>query len=261
MKDVQKQFSRFIPDEKTPSEDRLVMLCDGVFAIAITLLVIDIGLPAVRDISQDVDAALVSLIRPGISYLVTFWIIAMYWRFHRTLMQVVQRLDTIFITLTFLFLAFIAFFPVTNKLVDEHGDIGSIVVLYTLSLSGCAFSAFALWFYATWKHRLVSPDLPQELINTRTISLLLNPLIYCVSLLLLPLIPSDKPYLICFSWVLIGYTQRGVRYIYTRWLAKPVHNLVHHEQQHEDVPARQSVASVLPDTPASSVEESSKEGQ
>ena len=44
MKEVQKQFSRFVPSEKTPSEDRLVMLCDGIFAIAITLLVIDIGI-------------------------------------------------------------------------------------------------------------------------------------------------------------------------------------------------------------------------
>ena len=44
MREVQKQFSRFIPDEKTPNEDRLAMLCDGVFAIALTLLVIDIGI-------------------------------------------------------------------------------------------------------------------------------------------------------------------------------------------------------------------------
>ena len=37
MKDTQKQFQRFLPEEKTPSEDRLVMLCDGIFAIAKTL--------------------------------------------------------------------------------------------------------------------------------------------------------------------------------------------------------------------------------
>ena len=78
MREVQKQLARFIPEEKTPNEDRLVMLCDGIFAIAITLLVLDIGInPHPSSIpnvitSDDVDASLVQLIQPGISYLVSF---------------------------------------------------------------------------------------------------------------------------------------------------------------------------------------------
>ncbi|HEY3992158.1 MAG TPA: TMEM175 family protein [Ktedonobacteraceae bacterium] len=249
MKEAQKQFSRFISDEKTPNEDRLVMLCDGVFAIAITLLVIDIGLYPANSSIKAMNAALEALIRPTVSYMVTFLIIAMYWRFHRNLMQVVQRLDNTFVSLTFLFLAFIAFFPVTSKLVGDYGDNGPVIIIYTLGLSGCSFSALALWWYATWKHRLVSPDLPQDSINTRTISLLLNPLIYCASLLLLFVIPRSFPYLICFSWVLIGYTQRGVRHIYTRWLAKPVHELMHREHDEEALSVPQHLAEKLPDTP------------
>ena len=246
MKDVQKTFARFIPDEKTPNEDRLVMLCDGIFAIAITLLVIDIGVHPVNDSAQAMNDALLNLIQPSISYLVTFLIIAMYWRFHRTLMQVVQRLDNGFISLTFLFLAFVAFFPVTSKLVGEYGDNESVIVFYTLGLSGCSFSALVLWVYATWRHRLVSPDLPQETINTRSISLLLNPLIYCASLLLLRLVPPDQPYLICFSWALIGYTQRIVKYIYMRWFRVPVHKFLHHEHPVKSMPpALSSTESVV----------------
>ena len=44
MREMESQLARIIPDEKTPNEDRLVMLCDGVFAIAATLLVLDIGI-------------------------------------------------------------------------------------------------------------------------------------------------------------------------------------------------------------------------
>lgn len=222
-----KQIGKDIPEEKTPSEDRLVMLCDGVFAIAITLLVLDIG-SSIN--SNAVDSSLITLINPTISYLVTFLILAVYWRFHRNLMQVVQRLDSGFIWLTFLFLAFIAFFPVTSKLLGNYGDhSSSIVILYTLELSGCAFSALALWVYATWKHRLVSPALPASEINSRTYSLLLNPLIYCASLLLLFIVP-EPPY-ICFSWALIGLTNRAGRLIYKRWLEKPVQELLHHEHE------------------------------
>ncbi len=233
MKDIQKTLPRFLPEEKTPSEDRLVMLCDGIFAIAITLLVLDIGISA--EGIRDINVALQELIDPIISYMITFLILAVYWRFHRNLMQVVQRLDGSFISLTFLFLFFVALFPATSKLIGADGGNKVIVTIYTLGLSGCGFSAFALWFYATHKYRLVSPDLPREEINTRRMALLLNPLIYMASLLLLYIVPENQAYLICFSWSLIGITQRGARYIYQRWLAKPVQALIHHDQEGETV--------------------------
>lgn len=236
MKQAEKELTQFVPEEKTPNEDRLVMLCDGVFAIAMTLLVLDIGINVSDSLPSDqFNYYLWNLVQPIISYLVTFVIIAVYWRFHRNLMRVVQRLDNGFIWLTFLFLAFIAFFPVTSKLLGNYGSHSSVVIIYTLGLSGCAFSAFALWFYATWKHRLVSPDLPASEIHSRTYSLLLNPLIYCASLLLLFVVP-DPPY-ICFSWVLIGLTNRAGRSIYKRWLEKPVQELLHHEQEKEQASA------------------------
>jgi len=101
-----------------------------------------------------------------------------------------------------------------------------VVIIYTLGLSGCGFSAFALWFYATWKHRLVSPDLPQDEINTRAYTLLITPLVYCASLLLLFVVPLYQPYLICFSWALIGFIARAIRRIYKHWLEKPVQTLI-----------------------------------
>jgi uncharacterized membrane protein len=234
MKQLEKRFANLVPEEKTPSEDRLVMLCDGVFAIAITLLVLDIG---TKVSGSNIDNSLYTLIQPTISYLFTFLILTIYWRFHRNLMLVVQRLDRGFISLTFLFLAFIAFFPVPSKLLGNYGEHATVVVIYTLTLSGCGFSAFALWFYATWKHRLVSPDLPQAEINARTRWLLFTPLIYCASLLLLFVVPQDRPYFICFSWALIGFAERIVKNIYKRWLEKPVQELIHRQPKDQNQPA------------------------
>jgi uncharacterized membrane protein len=260
MREMEHQLSRIIQDEKTPNEDRLVMLCDGIFAIAATLLILGIGInpgsfgPTTDDLTTAVNAALPQLIGPCISYLVTFLIIAFYWRTHRSLMQVVQHLDTPFISLTFLFLAFIAFFPVTSKLLGDYAPDPLIVIIYTLGLSGCSLTAFALWFYATWHHRLVSPDLSQDLINTRAIALLLNPLIYCASLLLLFVTPAGQPYLICFSWVLIGLSQRGVHFVYARWLAKPVQELLHHKHEPNVKPSAEQ--SQPAETPVDSIVES-----
>lgn len=258
MRQAEKEFKQFIPEEKTASEDRLIMLCDGVFAIAMTLLVLDIGSNFSQDLSSSggISYALNNLVSPTISYLVTFLIIAMYWRGHRNLMRIVQRLDNTFISLTFLFLAFIAFFPVTSKLLGEHAEYPQVIIIYTLGLSGCSFSAFALWVYATWKHRLVNSALSKTEIQTRTYTLLITPLIYCASLLLLRVVPQDQPYLICFSWVLIGFLGKFVRNAYKRWLEKPVQELLHHQHEDENQPSTASLrtpehASTPPETPQS----------
>lgn len=255
MKRVERNVEQFVPEERTPNEDRLVMLCDGVFAIAITLLVLDIGIHVTQNgvskavFVNNINDALGGLIEPTISYLVTFLVIAMYWKIHRRLMLAVQHLDNRFISLTFLFLAFIAFFPVTSKLLGDYADAPSIVIIYTLGLSGCGFSALALWLYATWRRRLVSPDLPQSEITMRTYTLLLTPLIYCSSLLLLFVTPPYHPYYICFSWALIGLIHKLGHIIYRRWLEKPIQALRQRKNKAGTQPEAGAVSTDAPITP------------
>src|SRR5690348_854184 len=71
-------------------DERLVMLCDGVFAIAMTLLVLDIRLELQNG---DIDAALKAFFYKVIIYVITFFVIAGYWSGHRRLMKTVRRMD------------------------------------------------------------------------------------------------------------------------------------------------------------------------
>ena len=105
--------------EKEPGEDRIVMLCDGVFAIAITLLFIDIKIPT--GLSEDSFNGVLNgeFLSEALFYLITFVIIASYWMQHRRLMHELRRIDGRFLMLTFLFLAFVAFFPVTSGIIGE----------------------------------------------------------------------------------------------------------------------------------------------
>ncbi|MBO0777476.1 MAG: DUF1211 domain-containing protein [Ktedonobacteraceae bacterium] len=203
----------WIIEEKTPAFERLIMLCDGVFAIAMTLLVLDVRLPeGVKDFS----AALQELLSKGIICLVTFAVIAGYWIGHRHLMSLVKRQDGIFTWLTFLYLAFVVFFPVAFSVVVGSGDHPEAVIFYALELAGCGFSAFLLWIYAAWKHRLVDADLDQYLIISRSVSLLAVPIFFCLSLLLLFVLanPSDMFY----SWLLLVVISPAVRRL-GNWLA------------------------------------------
>jgi uncharacterized membrane protein len=194
-------------------DDRLIMLCDGVFAIAMTLLVLDISL----DLKDGIDAAITALLGKLFIYIVTFLIIANYWSLHRHLMRIIKRMDSRLILITFLFLAFVTFFPVAFNMVTDNGHYAQVTILYALVVAGCGFSAQLLWFYASWKHRLIDPDLDQTEIRYRTFSGLSGPVIICLSLILLPLpfVAADPPRLF-YSWLLIPVVDRINHVIYKR---------------------------------------------
>jgi uncharacterized membrane protein len=188
--------------------DRLIMLCDGIFAIAITLLVLDIKLPVGHLNEAQFNDALPDLFSKAIFYLITFVAIAGFWLEHHRLMQSVTSVNSRFTWLTFLFLAFIAFFPATSNIIEGYGYVRAVII-YTLGFAGCGFSLLFLWFYASWHHRLVNKELSQEDIIFHSTNLAFAPTYFSLSLLLLllPIKPAD----IFWSWLLLPVVVYGVR--------------------------------------------------
>lgn len=201
---------RTVFEENSPAFDRLLLLCDGVFAIAMTLLVLDIKLPEGITKDEVFDEAWSELIIKSVFYLLTFAVVAGYWMGHRRLMTYVKRQDGPFTLLTFLFLAFVVFFPVSFNVAVNYGDRAQVVIFYALVLAGCGISSFFIWIYASWKHRLIDPDVSRHEIISRAVGILVGPAFFCLSLLLL-LIPGIESYYVFFSWGLILVVGRGVR--------------------------------------------------
>ncbi|EFH84364.1 TMEM175 family protein [Ktedonobacter racemifer] len=206
MKMRQYSPSRMIFEEKSLGFDRLIMLCDGIFAIAMTLLVLDIKLP------EGVQAGalheeLGNLLTKSIFYLITFITVAGYWVSHRQLMTYIKRQDGPFTTLTFLFLAFVVFFPASFNVLVTTGNPAEVVIFYTLVLVGCGLSSFLLWAYASWKHRLIDAAISQHEIITRCIRILIMPIYFCLSLILLT-IPHIDANAVFYSWFLLPIVAR-----------------------------------------------------
>ncbi len=199
-------------------EDRLLVLCDGVFAIAVTLLVLSIKLPDNITNEAQFNRGLGSLLGQVITYVITFVVVAGYWSQHRTIARSVERVDARFTWLTFLFLAFVAFFPVTSDILGNYGAYRGAVILYVLTFSGCGLSLIALWLYAAWEDRLLGKPLPRHELFTRTVDLATTPAYFSLSLLLLltPLPPTD----VFWSWLLLPLFHRIGRWWYKRWQAR-----------------------------------------
>ena len=135
---------------------RLEAFSDGVFAIAATLLVLELRVPAD---GPDLVGSLRELWPAYAAYLVSFLTIGIIWVNHHTLLEHCRRVDRRFLYLNLLLLVAVGIVPFPTSLVDryilsEHGATAALVVY---GLGGLLISvAFAgVFFYATQYGRLV----------------------------------------------------------------------------------------------------------
>ncbi len=153
---------------------RLEAFADAVFAIAITLLVIEIRLPSHEALVGlgGLGAALVSLWPSYFGYITSFVIIGIMWANHHNLMKLIDRVDHGFITLTLLLLLCVAFLPfptavMAEHLTDEHAR-AVAVAFYCGCFTITAVFYFLMWWHAARNRRLIASHVPDEAVSAVT---------------------------------------------------------------------------------------------
>lgn len=116
------------------SKNRLEALTDGIYAVALTLLVLNLKLPSVSLDSEQFIKALSGQLPNMLSWLLSFWVLVIYWEFQVRLMECVSRIDVIFLRLDLIHLALISFLPFSTSLIGEHGQHTLSVFIYTANL-------------------------------------------------------------------------------------------------------------------------------
>jgi uncharacterized membrane protein len=112
--------------------DRIVNFSDGVFAIVITLLVLDIRVPDIPEglVSQELPGRILALGPKFLSYVISFLVIAVYWQAHHRVFRPIRGYDGTLLWLNFLFLMAISFLPFPTSLLGEYGEEQLSVVIY-----------------------------------------------------------------------------------------------------------------------------------
>jgi uncharacterized membrane protein len=124
---------------------RILALSDGVFAIATTLLILEIAVPATTS-DAGLPKALLGLWPRYLAYVISFVVIARFWVAHRQAFRLIARDDAVLVYLNLLLLMFVAFLPFPTAVVGEHG--GSPGVL-TAAFALVALIAGATAYRAT----------------------------------------------------------------------------------------------------------------
>jgi uncharacterized membrane protein len=148
---------------------RLEAFSDGVFAIAVTLLVLDIGVSATA--GHDLLGAIRGLWPSYLAYVASFSTIGAAWLGHNAITEYLDRTDAAFVRLNLLLLLIISFLPFPTRLVAEYIDQDKAervaVTFYGIVLVLATTMLLVLWRYAV-RAKLVRPDLADEEIELLT---------------------------------------------------------------------------------------------
>ena len=171
---------------RDPRLERLIFLSDGVYAIALTLLAVELVLPE-SAVDLHGDRLLESLLESWpkvLAFLTSFTVIANFWVGHNVLFQHVRRVDGGLMWLALLQLLCVAFIPFPTSVIGSHISDPVAQQFYFATLLVTGLVMVALWWYMTSRRRLLEQDLsPRFVRRTHVISAIL-PMILVVLMVL-----------------------------------------------------------------------------
>jgi uncharacterized membrane protein len=176
--------------------DRIQFFSDAVFAIAMTLLVLEIRLPA--DADEHLTESLLELWPYYLAYVLSFVITAMNWVSHHRKFRYITRFDTRLIQLNLLLLLIVAFVPFPTSVMAEHGDQTAAIVLYASTVASLSLAQLAVWVHA-YRHGLMEKEVDRAMYLYVVMNLIPAPLVFLISIPLAIFGPGWTP----FFWILI----------------------------------------------------------
>ncbi len=138
--------------------DRVSAFSDGVFAIAITVLVLTLDFPKFHG-DAHIDEVIDGLWRPVLTYFLSFYVIGVYWFAHHRMWHFIHKVDTRFIALNMVLLSFVAIMPFPTDLLGDYGETIQATVIYAFAVAATGIASSAVWWYAAAENRLVR-DMP-----------------------------------------------------------------------------------------------------
>ena len=148
--------------ERATDPTRVLALSDGVFAIILTLLVLEIHVPELGS-GQTLREALRE-IRPSlVAFLISFVVVAIAWAGHRDLFALIRRTDRGIVWLNFLYLLPLSILPFGAAMLATYERDPIALRIYGMILVGTVVTRLAVWLYATKRsHILLTPVDPRS---------------------------------------------------------------------------------------------------
>lgn len=180
------------PSNQQDSElttERIEAFSDGVFAIAITLLILEIRLPTQANATNGSLATTLLAIWPSyFAYILSFVTVGIYWVNHHYIFKIYQKTDHVFNLLNVFFLMCISFLPFPTEVLGTHllerSEQRTVVAFYVFGLLLPAATWFLAWIYARSNYRLIDPRLSPRFVGYLTRQYALSVVFYLLALII-----------------------------------------------------------------------------
>ena len=175
---------------------------NGVFAFAITLLILNVAVPTITN-KEDLGSALISMWPNYLAFIISFIIIGLFWSVYIRLLRDIVRTDHRFIMLNLLNLLFIVVIPFSTSLMSVY--LTELSVIIYAALMACAgFMHTVLKIYAGMDNRLIRTGYSRRDIRLGILLSLIIPVWFALSIgIAVFSIPAAQ---ISWAVVFIGYS-------------------------------------------------------
>ena len=151
-------FVRMRREERESEFSRILAFSDGVFAIAITLLVLQLETP---DSAADLGPALKDALPDLFAFALSFAVLGRFWwAFHHRLFSGLKEFDGPLVGLNFVYLALVTLVPFTSDVLGEYGNHPEAVIVYAANLGLLGLVGAVMVRYA-FRHNLMQEGLEE----------------------------------------------------------------------------------------------------
>lgn len=175
--------------------DRVLFFSDAVFAIAITLLVVDLRVPNLPARLIHAGQQLREAEPRIFAFVLSFAVIGLFWTGHHTIFRYITALDRVLILINLLFLGTIAFLPYPTALLGAAGTSQApATILYAACVGAAGLGELAIWLWAL-RAGLVPGTVPPQVRRYFAARLLRTPVVFALSIPVAVAAPGAAPYL------------------------------------------------------------------
>ncbi|MFH1710597.1 MAG: TMEM175 family protein [bacterium] len=143
------------------STRRIEALTDGIFAIAMTLLILNFNIPGTLK-GIDAGSFIVSQSDRLFNYFLSFVLLAIFWLVNNQIYHHIKKTDTMHLWLNIVTLMFVVFIPFSASLISQHPDTTAGEFFFALNIFLVSVSTQFGWIYATQERRLISEESEEE---------------------------------------------------------------------------------------------------
>lgn len=169
-------------DAAPMSLSRFEAFSDGVFAIAITLLIIEVKAPDLSHATPSEAVEKLIHIWPHLlGYVTSFLVIGVIWLNHHAMFHFLKRVDRTVLILNLFLLMCVAFIPFPTSLIGSYGHLQPVVIFYGLSLTLLGVVYNTLWFYVVRQYVSIEGLMHQKEIQIASRWTLGYPISYAIA--------------------------------------------------------------------------------